>query len=105
MTARHSPRRILELALLKKSDARKLAITNAIRLNAVVPNAWTAQEFKLGNGSWISRCWNAVVPPVGSAAFFAALEKRTKFVDFPPDLPLPHTQKLVSGLRRREDAL
>lgn len=64
-----------ELALLKKGDARKLAITNAIRLNTVVPNAWIVQELKLGHVSRVSRCWNAGVPQEVSAAFLAALQK------------------------------
>jgi hypothetical protein len=38
----------------------------------VAPNAWIAQELKLGH---VSRCWNAGVPPEVSAAILAALEK------------------------------
>jgi hypothetical protein len=67
--------RILELALLKKADASKLVITNAIRFNTVVPNAWIAQELKLEHVSRVSRCWNAGVAPDVSAVFLAALEK------------------------------
>ena len=63
------------LALLKKGDAPKLAIANAIRLDTVVPNAWIAQEFELEHISRVSLCWNAGIPSEGYTAFLAALEK------------------------------
>jgi hypothetical protein len=52
-----------------------LAITYLVSGATVVPNAWIAQELKLGHVSRVSHCWNAAVPPKASAGFLAALEK------------------------------
>jgi hypothetical protein len=51
------------------------AITYLVSGATVVPNAWIAQELKLGHVSRVSRRWNAGVAPEVSAAFLAALEK------------------------------
>jgi hypothetical protein len=43
------------------------AITSPMSGATVVPNAWIAQEVKLGHVSRVCRCWNAGIPPEVSA--------------------------------------
>jgi putative transposase len=47
-----------QLAGLKKSDPRKVAIATLIRRRTTVPNRWIAQTLQLGHVSRVSRCWD-----------------------------------------------
>jgi len=57
-----------ELALVKKSDPRKLAIAVAIRGRTTVTNAWIARKLALGHVSHVSRCSQTAA---ASAEYFA----------------------------------
>jgi REP element-mobilizing transposase RayT len=46
-----------ELAGLKKSDPRKVALATLIRRKTTVPNQWIADALHLGHVSRVSRCW------------------------------------------------